>query len=204
MLREIPEAEPAIDQDGGPASDSASVAGSLGPTSQQRTTEFISKRQTTNLMAAFEFADATGLPLSVSVDIAWIFFYGNAEDRTRFARCQQRLSKWAFRQGFRLAMIWTREVGKNGSPHTHVLIHVPPRLIQDGTFQRALESSLEPEGGPIHDKAILIQPAYRPLGKLLYNLKGTDPRHASTFSIRPAYQGIPPPIPQPPLYFPGR
>jgi hypothetical protein len=100
MLREIPEAEPAIDQDGGPASDSASVAGSLGPTSQQRTTEFISKRQTTNLMAAFEFADAIGLPLSVSVDIAWIFFYGNAEDRTRFARCQQRLSKWAFRQGF--------------------------------------------------------------------------------------------------------
>ena len=190
MFRETQDADVAVDHGGGMASDREIIATSPGPTSQQRTTEFISKRQTTNLMAAFEFADAIGLPLSVSVDIAWIFFSGNADDRTRFARCQQRLSKWAIRQGFRLAMVWTREVGTNGSPHTHILLHVPPILIHDGTFQRALESSLEPEGGPIHEKAILIQSAYRPLGKLLYNLKGTDPKHASDFSIRPAYQGI--------------
>ena len=86
-------------------------------------------------------------------------------------------------------MIWTREVGQYGSPHTHVLLHVPPIFIHDGTFQRALERSLEPEGGPIHNNAILIQPAYRPLGKLLYNLKGIDPKHANDFGIRPAYQG---------------
>jgi hypothetical protein len=111
-----------------------------------------------------------GLPLNVSVDIAWIFFSGNTEDRTRFERCQQRLSKWACRHGFPLTMIWTREIGKYGSPHTHVLLHVPPIYI--------------------HDKAILIQPAYRPLGKLLYNLKGVVPRDAKEFGIRATYQGI--------------
>jgi hypothetical protein len=42
----------------------------------------------------------------------------------------------------------------------------------------------------IHDKAILIQPAYRPLGKLLYNLKGVVPRDAKEFGIRATYQGI--------------
>jgi hypothetical protein len=128
-----------------------------------RTRWFQRRRQATNLIAAFEFAEAMGLPLNVSVDIAWIFFSENTEDRTRLARCQQRLSKWACRHGFPLTMIWTREIGKYGSPHTHVLLHVPPIYIHDGTFQHALERSLEPEGGPIHDKAILIQPAYRPL-----------------------------------------
>ena len=35
----------------------------------------------------------------------------------------------------------------------------------------------------------MIQPAYRPLGKLLYNLKGIDPKHANGFGIRASYQG---------------
>ena len=155
----------------------------------RKPSQHISKRQATNVIAALKFAEALGLPLNVSVDISWIFFSGNADDRTRFARCQQRLSKWALRHGFPLTMIWTREVGKNGSTHTHVLLHVPPPLTQDGIFKRALERSLEPEGGPVHDKAILVQRAYFPLGKLLYALKGIDPKHANDFGIRPAYQG---------------
>jgi hypothetical protein len=190
MFRETQDADLAVAHGGGMASDKEIIATSPGPTSRQRTTEFISKRQTANLIAALQFADEIGLPLNVSVDIAWIFFSGTVDDRTRFARWQERLSKWARRHGFPLAMIWTREVGKYGSPHTHALIHVPPLLIQDGTFKHALERSLEPEGGPIHNKAIFIRLAYRPLGKLLYNLKGTDPKHASDFGIRPAYQGF--------------
>ena len=35
----------------------------------------------------------------------------------------------------------------------------------------------------------MIQAAYNPLGKLRYNLKGVDPRHANEYGIRPAYQG---------------
>jgi hypothetical protein len=188
MFRGTPVAEPSIDHDGGAASDTENVARSLA--SRIRRSEFINKRQTTNLIGAFKFAEAIGLPLSVSVDIAWIFFGGTADDRTRFSRLQQRLSKWARRKCFPLTMIWTREIGKNGSPHTHVLLHVPPQLIRDGSFQRALERSLEPEGSPIHNNAILIQQAYRPLGKLLYNLKGVNPKHANDLRIRPAYQGM--------------
>jgi hypothetical protein len=99
--------------------------GQVPPEKSRKPSQHISKRQTTNLVAAFEFAETIGLPLNVSADIAWIFFAGIADDRTRFARCQQRLSKWALRHGFPLTMIWTREVGKNGSPHTHVLLLLP-------------------------------------------------------------------------------
>ena len=156
----------------------------------KRLSKYINKRQAVNLFEALQFSEMIGRPLNVSVDISWIFFSGNTDDRTRFAGLQQRLSKWATRQGFPLAMIWTREVGRNGGIHTHVLLHVPPPLTQDGTFKHALERSLEPEGGPIDDKAILIQRAYFALGKLLYALKGIDPKHANDFGIRPAYQGL--------------
>src|SRR5262249_9119275 len=68
----------------------ASPRSSARARKQRRTNEFISKRQAINLIAAFEFAEAIGLPLNVSVDISWIFFAGTTDDRTRFARCQQR------------------------------------------------------------------------------------------------------------------
>jgi hypothetical protein len=157
--------------------------------SVERHSKYIARRQARNLLDALAFADEIGLRLNVAVDICWPMFSGIVDDRTRFARCQQRLSKWAKRRGFALTLIWTRELGKYGSPHTHVLIHVPPWLMESNEFQLALERALEPEGGPNHEKAIMIQPAYRPLGKLLYNLKGVDPKHACGFGIRPAYQG---------------
>ena len=155
----------------------------------ERHSKYIARRQARNLLDALAFANEIGLRLNVAVDICWPMFSGIVDDRTRFARCQQRLSKWAKRRGFALTLIWTRELGNYGSPHTHVLIHVPPWLMESNEFQFALERALEPEGGPNHEKAIMIQPAYRPLGKLLYNLKGVDPKHASGFGIRPAYQG---------------
>ena len=155
----------------------------------KRHSKYIARHQARNLLDALAFADQIGLRLNVAVDINWLMFSGIVDDRTRFAQCQQRLSKWAKRRGFALTLIWTRELGKYGSPHTHVLIHVPPWLMESNEFQLALERALEPEGGPNHEKAIMIQPAYRPLGKLLYNLKGVDPKHASRFGIRPAYQG---------------
>jgi hypothetical protein len=155
----------------------------------KRPSKYIGRRQARNLLDALAFADQIGLRLNVAVDICWPMFSGTVDDRTRFARCQQRLSKWARRRGFALTLIWTRELGRYGSPHTHVLIHVPPWLMESNEFQFALERALEPEGGPNHEKAILIQSAYRPLGKLLYNLKGVDPKNANDFGIRPAYQG---------------
>ena len=44
--------------------------------------------------------------------------------------------------------------------------------MENEEFQSAFERSLEPEGGPTHEKAILIKPAYSPEGKLRYMLKG--------------------------------
>jgi hypothetical protein len=129
MLREFTEAHPkksvVLDFHEDAEDDSGNaLASAPKKRKQRRTNEFISKRQAINLIAAFEFAEAIGLPLNVSVDISWIFFAGTADDRTRFARCQQRLSKWARRQAFPLTMIWTREVGKNGwHPHPRS----PPR-----------------------------------------------------------------------------
>jgi hypothetical protein len=155
----------------------------------KRYSKHISRHQARNLLDALAFADEIGLRLNVAVDICWLMFSGTVNDRNRFSRCQQRLSKWVKRQGSALALIWTREVGKNGGIHTHVLVHVPPWLMEHGDFQRALERSFEPEGGPKVDQAIKIQPAYDPLGKLLYNLKGTDPKRAKQFGVQASYQG---------------
>ena len=143
----------------------AACEGSLrhgGKASRGKTySKYITRHQARNLLDALAFADEIGLRLNVAVDISWPMFSGSVDDRTRFARCQQRLSKWAKRRGFALTLIWTRELGKYGSPHTHVLIHVPPWLMESNEFQFALERALEPEGGPNHEKAIMIQPAYR-------------------------------------------
>ena len=141
------------------------------------------------------FAESIGYTLNVAIDIAWVMFSGTANDRTRISRCQERLSKWFARRGFELAMIWVREVGKHGAPHVHILIHVPPWLMETdemetGEFQLALQSSLEPEGGPNHEKAIVIKHAYAPEGKLRYNLKGLSRRDAEEFNIRKtSFQG---------------
>jgi hypothetical protein len=57
-------------------------------------------------------------------------------------------------------------------------------------LQVAFERSLEHEGGPTHEKAILIKPAYSPEGKLRYMLKGMRRADASKFKVRPSFQGV--------------
>ena len=49
--------------------------------------------------------------------------------------------------------------------------------------------SLEPEGGPTHEKAIVIHPAYYPEGKLRYMLKGMSRADAKGFRVRASFQG---------------
>ena len=183
-----------VDRGRGPADDGEAIPTSASKkrTRRRKPTRYISKRQATNLIAALEFANVIGCPLNVCVDIAWVFFSGTLDDRTRFARWQQRLSKWTTRRDFPLTMIWTREVGKGGGVHTHVLLHIPPWLMESGDFQRdfrrALERAFEPEGGPHDARALNVQSAYSPDGKLRYNLKGIDPRHAKEVGVA-TFQG---------------
>lgn len=140
-------------------------------------------------MAACAFAEAIGYRLNVSIDICWLMFSGWLEDAKRLAKCQQRLSKWFVRRDFELTMIWVREIGANGALHTHILAFVPPWLMETGEFQIAFERSLDPEGGPTHEKAIVIKPAYAPEGKVRYMLKGMSRADANKFGVRPSFQG---------------
>ena len=116
-------------------------------------------------------------------------FSGYAEDAKRLAKCQQRLSKWFVRRDVQLSWIWVREIGANGALHTHILASVPPWLMETGEFQIAFERSSEPEGGPSHEKAILIKPAYSPHAKLAYMLKGMRRAEAIKFKVRASFQG---------------
>jgi hypothetical protein len=201
MRKGAPPTEPPSKEDGAgghsapPPSHSENVLASAAKSQRQRrkTSQYISKHQAMNLMEALKFANVIGFPLNISVDIAWVFFSGTLDDRTRFARFQQRLSKWTSRRGFPLTMIWTREVGKHGGVNTHVLLHIPPWLMESGDFRRdfrrALERAFEPEGGPHDARAMIIQSAYSPEGKLRYNLKGLDPKDAKELGVSASFQG---------------
>jgi hypothetical protein len=186
MTAEGTSSVPVRQKDGGLATVSADGSPSAPP--HRRRTTYITKQQAKNLIAALEFADAIGCQLNVSVDIFWPMFSGFADDQRRIARCQERQSKWFKRRGFQLTMIWVREIGRNGAPNVHMLVFVPPWLM-DGEFQLALERAFEPEGGPTHDNAIMIQPAYHPRGKLLYMLKSLRPEEAKAFGVRASFQG---------------
>ncbi len=124
------------------------------------------------------------------LDICWLMFSGYASKTTDDLRNVSSASpKWCARRGFQLSWIWVREIGANGALHTHILMHVPPWLMEDGVFQIAFERSFEPEGGPSHEKAILIKPAYSPHAKLAYMLKGMRRAEAIKFKVRASFQG---------------
>jgi hypothetical protein len=156
---------------------------------KRRRTRHIGLRQAGNLVAACAFAECIGCRLNVSIDICWLMFSGWEEDSKRLANSQQRLSKWCLRHGFALMWIWVREIGVNGARHTHILLHVPPWLMESGAFQIAFERSFEPEGRAIHEQAILTQPADTPNNKLRYMLKGMNRRDAKRFGVRASPQG---------------
>jgi hypothetical protein len=151
---------------------------------------YLSRRAAENLMDALSFAETIGFPLNVSVDINWVMFGGTTHDRIRLARLQERVSKWCVRRDFPLTMIWVREVGGYGAPHVHILLHVLPWLAANGEFELALNRAVEPEGGPNHDQAIRVRPAYDPEGKLRYMLKGLRRKDAALLGVRrTSYQG---------------
>lgn len=160
-----------------------------GSGNKRRRTQHITSRQANNLVAACAYAEDIGCRLNVSIDVFWLMFSGWVGDAKRLAKAQQRLSKWLVRRGFALMMIWVREIGANGALHTHILLHVPPWLVESGEFQIAFERSLEPEGGATHEKAILVKPAYSPEGKLRYMLKGISRADAKRFRVRASPQG---------------
>ncbi len=156
---------------------------------RRKRSEFVTGKQAKNLLEALEFARQMRLRLNVSVDIFWLMFLKSTDDRTRIARCQERLSKWCKRHDFPLTWIWVREIGNHGGSHVHILMHVPPWLMESGEFQSALERVLEPEGGPSHEQAINYEPAYDPLGKLRYMLKGLPPKDGKQLGVRTKPQG---------------
>jgi hypothetical protein len=139
------------------------------PRHKRQTTTHITERQAKNLLEAFHFADALGLRLNVAIDIRTMFA-GFTDDQKRLARCQERLSKWCARHGFPLTWIWVREMGRRGGRNTHVLMHIPPWLMERDDFRFAFEAelkaSLRPEGEPTHEKAIFVKAADYPIGKL--------------------------------------
>jgi hypothetical protein len=177
-----------LDTPGSSVNHALDLARAPGKSSRGRSTTHISRAQAQRLIDALNLADAIGFPLNVSIDIHWEMFAGFVSDQTRLARCQERLSKWCARHGFQLTWIWVREIGRRGGRNTHVLMHVPPWLMERDdfhvVFEAALEASLCPEGEPTHEKAILIQPADNPQGKLAYMLKGVARADASRLGLR--------------------
>jgi hypothetical protein len=157
-----------------------------GSGKRQRRTQHVTSRQANNLVAACAFAEAIGCRLNVSIDVFWLMFSGWVGDAKRLAKAQQRLIEVVCKAGFRTDVDLCQ---RDWCQRSHTHLHVPPWLMESGEFQIAFERSLEPEGGPTYDKAVLIKPAYAPEGKLRYMLKGMSRADANKFGVRASFQG---------------
>ena len=180
-----------VGREGDVALPSSLVGAATAPacTPHRRTTTHISRGAAENLIAALDFAAAIGRSLNTAIDIHWHSFAGHVADDFRLRKAQERIAKWCRRRGFPLVWLWVREIGDYGAANTHLLVHVPPALLD--AFRVEFEKAFEPEGGVRHERAIKIQNAYYPRGKLDYMLKGLSEVDADLLiKVKPESQGV--------------
>lgn len=147
--------------------------------------------QVENMAAALGFADRIGLRPNLAIDIH--FDKGGLDDPLSNAGRALRAFKHSIRQcverrGGRFACIWVMEnrAGRGGDVgiHAHLLVHIPPHLLD--RFDRHRATWALKAGFRDDDKVILAKPV-RTLrgaaGKLKYICKDLDPEHWPIFNI---------------------
>jgi hypothetical protein len=110
--------------------------------------------QVRNLINAMAYAGHRGTPMTLHASIVWR--YAANFDPQHWMEHQGRvfesLKRWLARQGQHDAGFWVREWGRDKEEHTHLVLHLAPRLrddlrqhlLQAGGFQAQPDDGNEP------------------------------------------------------------
>ena len=80
---------------------------------------------------ADEMAKQLGLPLNTFVTVNYHgTFPGGAAMASTFKKAMKRMCQWLRDHGVPIAYIYTHENPDDAKPNTHVLVHVPPKLVR--------------------------------------------------------------------------
>lgn len=107
-----------------------------------RVSDALSDAQVAKLIAAAEFAFATGRVFQRH----WTVHYGKAGiepgDGAKFVRhLLKQVGKHARRHGGALTAIWVRECGSAKGEHVHILLHLPAEMRLHGLTRRWIENA---------------------------------------------------------------
>lgn len=107
-----------------------------------------------HLVNAVQFAESIRRPILVMASIRWDLAAGF--EWSRWPEIQtatfERLGKWHARHNLPPTYAWVREIGREGSPHTHVLMHLPCELWGECRDYLVTSGGFAPDGAdlPIH------------------------------------------------------
>jgi hypothetical protein len=148
-----------------------------------------------NLHLADEHARKIGLPLNTFVTVSWLLTAHSEIDAKTFGQCRQRMCQWLRRNDIQPCWQFVHEnpcsaVEGDTKPNTHILVHVPKRIIT------AFKAKASDWFDATMDGAVLVEPRtranYQGLDRLHYMAKGTDGFTARRFGgyRKPGGQGV--------------
>lgn len=166
-----------------------------------RMTTGLSEGDASKLLEAKDRAFQIGLPLNRFVTVHWESA-GVADDMKATARLLKLITDWLRTRGRQVAFAWVRENGHGKGAHVHILLHLPPDLLD--AFNRRQRGWLKACGarwrggvlktrsiGRTYRQALGGGPDY--LANLAetvdYVLKGADHRARERFGIRRCEDG---------------
>jgi hypothetical protein len=109
-----------------------------------RLSSALTLKAATGLTEAASFALAIGLGLNRFVTIHWQTA-GVSDDLAATGHWLKLAGDWIRSRGGQLAYLWVRENGANKGAHVHILMHLPPQLV-DG-FNRRQQGWVKSCGG---------------------------------------------------------
>jgi hypothetical protein len=134
----------------------------------RKTSEQIEYKQASNWIRAVDFARSVlGQPMTVHVTVQWRLAPSATPEPERVSDLLNDLAIWIRRRTHQRAVwAYSREGGLKKGVHLHLLVHVPPHLIED--FTVAVKRWIEAKADSFEGRAVRVDPIHLPT---LDNLK---------------------------------
>lgn len=139
-----------------------------GAPTHRKETEQIKYAEASNWTRAIDHARfVLGRPMTVHVTVQWQFAPSATPEPKRVSDLLNELAIWIRRRTHHRAVwAYSREGGLKKGVHLHLLVHVPPHLIED--FTVAVKRWIEAKADSFEARAVKVDPIHLPT---LDNLK---------------------------------